>query len=1023
MAEQPKYITLKDNKLSLKDLLTQISAVLEDGVPVLKITGAIQFADQVSGVVGGLRYNLETSSVEYSNDGGATWNVLSSESFWWKAGKAYTVGTVVLHDTGWYVCRTATDSAIPGTSAEWNLLTPGTIFQYVTSAAQFKAALETAATRVTIIMKGDITAAVSATVTAEVVTIYSDENTSIHSALSIAAPSTGNIYWHSQGTEFSGGSLTVTSGTLWIDRIKCPAGAPATLTGDIKYQRIDGAFTGGTINRWSDMGVDDLVPKDLSTLTEINYADALKLYVDAGNQYGYLTMASFASRVAEIAAAYFQIDLTGPLNIRPSTAPQGYIFYASDTGDLYIMGENNVWGPAIHIQGPAGKQGQIGYTIMPAVDSDGNLSWTAQLISQTETGPEVPQPINIKGADGKSAFVIWKEEMGNPGSTVDDFLEALGIGNRRMIFTYLDVVEPNKTVTFQTKYPFIGVLDNVGLQWNLENGRVHYNEESVTINLTDIYQAKGLVDSPASITTGLGSYARDTTKDAQGAFAWYNAQVETSTLFTALQEPAVASYAYTNPQLTENPVVVNAYVPEVKSPTIEGNWYGLFGGGGGNDGGTGDVELVEIKTLPTGSEATLEDAPESTSLHRKYILGIPEGPTGYSYSTPEPFDLSATYYPPSADRRYYTTVLHQGGTWVYISTEASSGHTPPELPETRNDWWQLIAKPGDDGEDIGAGISVHKFQTKKPSSKLQLYIQMMRSPTGIISEAALFLDTLNTPEDRAKVRCWNPETAEWDLIPADGYGPVYNNNPVNVDMSDLKQERYLFYRWVTADNQSYVWRSAIFPNSGTIDYLNSITPDGYIDFTEANLTDGRYLTLVPSKFALAVVDNNGKQWPLAADEVSYDFQLDQVTVDLQGVMERAGVTSITGTWKLVTNVGIMDQTIEGDHTHSNKPALDLIGIDLNGNITIDGAIVVPANERGGGLYLIDPENYADTTPLVDPGAFSVDTELVRPGDYNAIRVYQQLHSETYNIRMDILNPFSYNTTIPRVNPGVLPEGE
>ena len=119
----------------------------------------------------------------------------------------------------------------------------------------------------------------------------------------------------------------------------------------------------------------------------------------------------------------------------------------------------------------------------------------------------------------------------------------------------------------------------------------------------------------------------------------------------------------------------------------------------------------------------------------------------------------------------------------------------------------------------------------------------------------------------------------------------------------------------------------------------------------------------------------------------------------------------------------MDQTVEGDHTHSNKPALDLIGIDLNGNITIDGAIVVPANERGGGLYLIDPEDYAGTTPLVDPGAFSVDTELVRPGDYNAIRVYQQLHSETYNIRMDILNPFSYNTTIPRVNPGVLPEGE
>ena len=1023
MAEQAKYITLKDNKLSLKDLLTQISAVLEDGVPVLKITSSIQFSDQVSGVVGGLRYNMETSSVEYSNDGGATWNALSSESFWWEAGKSYTVGTVVLHATGWYVCRIATNNAIPGTSAEWNLLTPGTIFQYVTSSAQLKAALETATSKVTIIMKGDITTAVSATVTAGTVTIYSDEATTIRSTLTIAAPSNGNIYWHSQGTEFSGGSITITSGTLWIDRLKCTVGTQATLTGDIKYQRIDGTFTGGTINRWVDMGVDDLVPKDLSTLEEVAYADALKLYVDAGNQYGYLTMASFATRVAELAAAYFNIDLTGPLSLKPSTAPRVYIFYATDTGDLYIMGENNVWGPPIHIQGPAGAQGQIGYTVMPAVDADGNLSWKAMLINQTETGPEVPQPVNIKGADGKSAFVIWKEEMGNPGSTVDDFLEALGIGNRRMIFTYLDVVEPDKNVTFLTKYPFIAVLDNIGLQWELANGRVHYNDDSVTINLTDVYQAKGLVDSPASIDTGLGTYARDVTKDAEGAFAWYNAQVETSTLFTALQEPAVASYAYTNPELTENPVVVNAYTPEVKSPTIEGNWYGLFGGGGGNDGGTGDVEIVGVETLPTGSDATLKDTQESTSLHRKYILGIPAGPTGYSYSTPKPFDLTETYYPPSDDRRYYTTVLHQGGTWVYIATEASSGHTPPELPATSNEWWQLIAKPGEDGEDIGNGISVHKFQTKKPSSQLQLHLQMMRSPTGVISEAVLFLDTLNTAEDRAKVRCWNPETTDWELITANGFGPVYNNNPVNVDMSDTKQERYLFYRWVTASNTSATWQSAIFPNSGTIDYLNSLTPDGHIDFTAANLTDGRYLHLTPARFVLAVIDNNGKQWPLASDEVSYDFVTDEVIVDLQGVMTRSGVESIVGTWKLITNVGIMEQPIVGDHTHDNKPALDLIGIDLHGNITIDGAIVVPANERGGGLYLIDPENYADTTTLVDPGEFAVSIELVRPGDYNAIRMYQQLHSETYNIRMDILNPFSYNTTIPRVNPGVLPEGE
>jgi len=49
---------------------------------------------------------------------------------------------------------------------------------------------------------------------------------------------------------------------------------------------------------------------------------------------------------------------------------------------------------------------------------------------------------------------------------------------------------------------------------------------------------------------------------------------------------------------------------------------------------------------------------------------------------------------------YNDTVADQGGTWLYISTSATSGNAPPSLPTTSNTYWRLAAGPGDDGVSL-----------------------------------------------------------------------------------------------------------------------------------------------------------------------------------------------------------------------------------------------------------------------------------------------------------------------------------
>lgn len=73
----------------------------------------------------------------------------------------------------------------------------------------------------------------------------------------------------------------------------------------------------------------------------------------------------------------------------------------------------------LKVRVPITSNGKSGATFIPSVDQDGNLSWT------NNSNLDNPDPVNIKGADGKSAFEIWQSQPGNENKTENEFIEAI----------------------------------------------------------------------------------------------------------------------------------------------------------------------------------------------------------------------------------------------------------------------------------------------------------------------------------------------------------------------------------------------------------------------------------------------------------------------------------------------------------------------------------------------------------------------------------------------------------------------
>ena len=104
-------------------------------------------------------------------------------------------------------------------------------------------------------------------------------------------------------------------------------------------------------------------------------------------------------------------------------------------------------------------------------------------------------------------------------------------GLTRISFIASDVSD-TQTVTFDTTNPCVAVMDNDGIQWDLNSKRVWYTDTSVTIDLTDILYAKGLITAPAQFTTLAGTYVRNKSLDTESGYSWQlTSQVQGATKF------------------------------------------------------------------------------------------------------------------------------------------------------------------------------------------------------------------------------------------------------------------------------------------------------------------------------------------------------------------------------------------------------------------------------------------------------------------------------------------------------------
>ena len=137
------------------------------------------------------------------------------------------------------------------------------------------------------------------------------------------------------------------------------------------------------------------------------------------------------------------------------------------------------------------------------------------------------------------------------------------------------------TVTFQTTNPCVAVIDVDGIQWDMNSKRVWYTDDSVTIDLSDILYAKGLVTSPATITTLGGTYLRYRPKDSEATFAWKATSTSTEPpyLYTKEETPVAGSTAYWNASATSTRTeTIQTALPVTTQPitTGEQEWNAVF---------------------------------------------------------------------------------------------------------------------------------------------------------------------------------------------------------------------------------------------------------------------------------------------------------------------------------------------------------------------------------------------------------------------------------------------------------------
>lgn len=144
------------------------------------------------------------------------------------------------------------------------------------------------------------------------------------------------------------------------------------------------------------------------------------------------------------------------------------------------------------------------------------------------------------------------------------------------------------TVTFDTLNPCVAVVDEDGVQWDLNSKRVRYNTitTKTTVDLIDILYAKGLITAPATIKTAQATYTRFREKDTDTGYAWARTAVEPTApvdppyrLYTKAEAPAVGDMAYVDSTTSgTNTVEITAVTNPAFIPitTDDETWDAIF---------------------------------------------------------------------------------------------------------------------------------------------------------------------------------------------------------------------------------------------------------------------------------------------------------------------------------------------------------------------------------------------------------------------------------------------------------------
>jgi hypothetical protein len=79
--------------------------------------------------------------------------------------------------------------------------------------------------------------------------------------------------------------------------------------------------------------------------------------------------------------------------------------------------------------------------------------------------------------------------------------------------------------------------DEKRTQWDLNSKRVWYTDTTVEIDLIDIFYAKGMIITEATLRTNEGIYTRARTEDTDSGYGWFNEGLTPPYLYTKVESP------------------------------------------------------------------------------------------------------------------------------------------------------------------------------------------------------------------------------------------------------------------------------------------------------------------------------------------------------------------------------------------------------------------------------------------------------------------------------------------------------